>query len=72
MNMLIAVMSTPFGEVMEKKDLFKFKQYISIIVDYIDLIDIKNEFTAYKYIIVVKPEEIKVEQNESDKDFIIN
>jgi hypothetical protein len=54
--MLIAVMSTPFGEVMEKKDLFKYKQYISIIVDYIDLVDIKKNYKSFKYIMVVKPE----------------
>lgn len=41
-------------------------------MDYIDLIDIKNEYTTFKYIMVVKPEEIKVEQSENDKDFIIN
>lgn len=45
MNMLIAVMSTPFGIVMEKELLFKYKQQISIIVDYIDLIDIKKEYS---------------------------
>lgn len=72
MNMLIAVMSTPFSIVKEKETLFRYKQQLSIIVDYIDHVPIKNMFKDQKYILVVKPEEITVDDGGSEKDIIID
>jgi len=72
MNMLIAVMSTPFSIVMEKETLFRYKQQLSIIVDYIDHVDINTKFSKLKYIMVIKPEEISVDDGGNDKDMIID
>lgn len=72
MNMLIAVMSTPFGIVLEKEKLFKYKQQISLIVDFIDYVELKKYFSSMKYIMVVKPEEINVETGDNEKDYIID
>jgi len=47
MNMLIAVMSTPFSIVKENETLFRYKQQLSIILDYIDLVPI-NDFQEAK------------------------
>lgn len=72
MNMLIAVMSTPFSIVKENETLFRYKQQLSIILDYIDLVPINDIFKKQKYIMVVKPEEIKVDNGGSEKDMIID
>lgn len=60
MNMLIAVMSTPFGEVLEKATLFRYRQQLSFIVDFIDHVDIKKQFKNMRYVMVVKPEDVVV------------
>jgi hypothetical protein len=72
MNMLIAVMNEPFTTVGENKALHKFQQQVSIIVDSIDVIDINTIFKDYRYIIVIRPEAIHVQQGENMKDFIID
>lgn len=72
MNMLIAVMSTPFSIVKENETLFRYKQQLSIILDYIDLVPINDIFKKQKYIMVVKPEEIKVDDGGNEKDMIID
>jgi hypothetical protein len=72
MNMLIAVMAEPFLFVSENANLYKYQQQISIIVDCIDVLDLKEIFSGKKYILIVRPETNRVEHGENMRDYIID
>ena len=61
MNMLIAVMSLPFGEVQDNKDKHLNKFKVMMILDFKDRVDIQKQFLNHKYILVVSPEESTIE-----------
>ena len=65
MNMLIAVMAEPFGDVASKADLYKYKSQIEIIHDHQDLVDVGALFKKHKYIMIIKPEEAYVDKSET-------
>ena len=62
MNMLIAVMALPFGEIEHNKlkHLNKFK--VEMILDFQDHVDVQKEFKESKYILTVCPEESTVQE----------
>ena len=66
LNMLIAVMSEPFEDVKENKDAYVLRKKVSLIVTYLDLIDLKEEFGKNKYIMIVKPEDIEEDDERND------
>ena len=55
MNMIIAIMSEKFAEVGANAELYKFQQQISIINDFLWVVDLKARFQKDKYILVIKP-----------------
>lgn len=67
MNMLIAIMSEPFGDVQENKlkHLSQFK--VGIILDFKDKIDVKHAFREFKYILIISPEESTVQDQLGDQ-----
>ena len=67
MNMLIAIMSEPFGDVQENKlkHLSQFK--VGMILDFKDKIDVQKVFREYKYILIVSPEESLVQDQLGDQ-----
>ena len=56
MNMVIAVMSEPFEDVKNAKVAYQLQQQIEFIVDFRDLVDLKEKYKKEKYIMVIKPE----------------
>jgi len=54
-------MAQPFGEVSENKDMYRNRQRVEMIIDHISLVDVKNEFLEYRYIMIVKPEESQID-----------
>jgi hypothetical protein len=70
MNMVIAVMSEPFGDVQARKVGYQLQQQIDFIVDFKDLIDLKKTFKNEKYIMVLKPEQAEAEENRNIDDIL--
>ncbi len=74
MNMLIAVMGSPFADVQAHEETYRIKQILELIVEHLDLVNLKNLFKNKKYIIVLRPEfnKIQVENNKiSDLEAIL-
>ena len=71
MNMIIAIMSERFAVVQGNAELYKFQQQISIINDYLWLFNLQEKFKGDKYILVVKPEEVAIEDDTSIQTVII-
>ena len=71
MNMIIAIMSEKFAEVGANAELYKFQQQISIINDFLWVVDLKARFQKDKYILIIKPEEITIDDDMSMQHTII-
>ena len=55
MNMLIAVMGSPFADVQAHEETYRNMQIVELIVEHLDLVNLKNVFKNKKYIIVLRP-----------------
>ena len=61
MNMLIAVMALPFGDIARNKQKYLNKFKVEMILDFQDHVDVQKEFKESKYILTVCPEESTVQ-----------
>ena len=61
MNMLIAVMGNPFADVQAHEETYRNMQIVELIVEHIDLVNLKSKFENKKYIIVLRPESYKIQ-----------
>lgn len=71
MNMIIAIMSNTFGNVMALQQESALSENISLIHDHIWLIDLKKEFEGMKYIIRIAPD-LALSDNERDTPELLN
>ena len=55
MNMLIAIMSDTFGDVMSNNEINTVQEQVIMISDYKWLINLDRHFMGYKYVIRVSP-----------------
>jgi hypothetical protein len=63
LNLLIAIMGDTFDKVTEKKEESKLKEICEMMSDYEGIMDREKEFKHSKYIIVVKVEKARANQN---------
>ena len=61
MNMLIAVMGNQFAYVQANEETYRNMQIVEIMLEHIDLVDLKYVFENKKYIIVLRPESYKIQ-----------
>jgi hypothetical protein len=56
LNVLIAIMSDTFARVSQLQEQSALQEQVSIMIDYLDLMDFKTEFKNMRYIIRVYPD----------------
>lgn len=64
MNLLIAIMGDTFDRVSEMKAQAATRERISLITDFIWVLDLQEEFKEHKYIVTVEQMMISGEQNQ--------
>ena len=68
LNFIITTMGEPFERVQSQATMYKYKQYIQLIVDNMDYLNFDKKFKGQRYILVVKPEETGINAGDPFED----